>query len=92
MVVNDNMVPMVLNPREIIPTFLNLGSWSPGQGFISNRKRDRENERDPHNLEGKQIANPQGKDFFTLKFDELFLKSQNYVITEFIKDKVFCEI
>ena len=28
------MVPMVLNPNEIEPTFLKLDSWSPGAGFI----------------------------------------------------------
>ena len=28
------MVPMVLNPNGIEPTFLNLDSWSPGAGFI----------------------------------------------------------
>ena len=27
-------VPMVLNPNGIEPTFLKLGLWSPGAGFI----------------------------------------------------------
>ena len=27
-------VPMVLNPHGIEPTFLKLGSWSPGEEFI----------------------------------------------------------
>ena len=29
------MVPMVLNPHRIGPTFLKLDSCSPGAGFIS---------------------------------------------------------
>ena len=33
-VVTPIMVPMVLNPNGIEPTFLKLDSWSPGAGLI----------------------------------------------------------
>ena len=37
----NNMVPMVLNPNGIEPTFLKLDSWAPGAGFIPIIKKEK---------------------------------------------------